>query len=172
MKNIKLILTLLAILLLVSSCEDDGGTSKIDLVAGATPNITKDPSLDGFIDFLKLSDGETITIGSTIDVAQGDVASMDIVGFYKKGTDVYKTTFETNVTTFPATITLTQDDLIDAFAELNSASDFGLGDQLTITAVLTLKDGSILKIINDDGTPNYGADTANSIQYKVIQETL
>lgn len=160
---------LLAIILAVTSCEDDGGSSKKDLKTGAVPNITKDAKYDSFIDLIKLSAGETITIGSNVNIAQGDVVSMDIVGFYQKGTAVYKATFKSNVTTFPATLILTQDDLISAFTELNSASDFELGDQLTITSILTLKDGSILKIINDDGTRNYGADIANSNVYKVVQ---
>lgn len=169
MKNIKLIFALLAIVLLVPSCEDDGGKSKMDFGIGAVPNITKVPTLDGFIDLVKLNEGKTITIGSTINLAQGDVVSMDIVGFYKKGTAVYKATLKPNVTTFPTTLTFTQNDLITAFAELNSVSDFALGDQFTVTAILTLKDGSSIKIINDNGTANYGQDIANSTEYKVLQ---
>ncbi len=169
MKKIKLILASLAITMLISSCDNDGGDSKLGLQVGAVPNITKIATTDASINLIDVNDGVPINLGFTVDVAQGDVASMDIIGYYKKGADTYKAVLETGVTTFPATFNISQDDLFDAFTELNSASDIEVGDKLIITAELTLVNGNEIKIFKDDGTPNYGQDIANSNLYKVSQ---
>ncbi|MES2545131.1 MAG: hypothetical protein V4548_09620 [Bacteroidota bacterium] len=169
MKKIKSIIALIAITAITFSCDNDGGDSKIALGVGAVPNITKVTTTDSFINLVDVNNGDPIDLGFTVDVAQGDVASMDIIGFYKKGTATYRAVLETNVTTFPATFNIDQTDIIDAFAEINSASDFEIGDVLTVTAELTLKNGSVVKILKDDGTRSYGQDIANSNVYKVIQ---
>ncbi len=169
MKKIKLIFALLAITALNFSCENDGGDSKMALNVGAVPNILKDATTDPSINLIDVNDGTPINLGFTVDVAQGDVESMDIIAFYKKGTEVYRAVLETDVTTFPATFNISQTDLFDAFAELNSAADIEIGDQLRVTAELTLKNGSVIKLFNDNGTPSYGQDIANSNLYKVSQ---
>jgi hypothetical protein len=169
MKKIKLLLATFAIALLMPSCTDDGGKSKVDLAVGAVPNISKIATTDSFINLVKVAGGANINLGLTVSVAQGDVASMDIVGFYQRGTAVYKAIMKSNVTTFPATVNFTQNDIIAAFSQINSISDFKLGDKFIISANLTLKNGSVLKIFNDDGTSNHGADIANSKAYAVSQ---
>jgi hypothetical protein len=60
--------------------------------------------------------------------------------------------------------------LFNVFAELNTASDIEIGDKMVVSADLTLSNGTVLKITNDDGTANYGQDIANSTEYSVIQE--
>jgi hypothetical protein len=169
MKKIKLILTSLAVFLLIASCENDGGDSKLELQNGAVPNVTKESTADAFIDLIAISNDEEINISFTVDVAQGDVASMDVVLFYLKPNAVYKATLEANITTFPKTYNLSQDDLINAFAELNSKDDFELGNQLIVTTELKLNNGTIIKIYNDNGTPNFGIDVANSPLFTVAQ---
>lgn len=170
MKKIKLIFTTLAILLLMPSCENDGGDSKINFKNGALANIQKIGTSDSFIDLVAVNSGGEINLGFTVDKGLGDFSSMDIIGFYTKADGmIYKATLVSNVTTFPTTFNISKTDLFDAFDELNTASDFELGDKLIITTQLTLKDGSIQKIINDDGSPNYSPNIASSSLYKVFQ---
>lgn len=169
MKKIKLIFTALALVLLIASCEKDGGDSVLNLDIAAVPNITKVADTDAFINLIAINNDEQISISFTVDEAQGDVESMDVVLFYIKGTNVQKATFASNVTTFPATYTLSQTDLINTFDGLNTAADFELGNQLIVTTELKLKDGRVIKIMNDNGTRSYGADVANSPLYKVVQ---
>ena len=54
MKNIKKIFAVLALLMLVPSCENDGGDSKLDLKYGAVINIQKTSSSDTFINLVSL----------------------------------------------------------------------------------------------------------------------
>ena len=170
MKKIKLIFALLALVVLIPSCTNDGGDSKMEFENGGVPNLVKIATTDDFIDFLAVNNGETFNLGLNVSIGQGEISSMDIVAFYRKGDNVSaKAILETNITTFPATVNLSKDDIIAAFSELNSASDFVLGDQLTVSAELTLKNGTIIKILNDDGTANYGQDIANSTIYAVVQ---
>lgn len=169
MRKIKLIFTAIAFALFTPSCEKDGGDSVLNLDVAAVPNITKVADTDAFINLIAINNDEQISISFTVDEAQGEVASMDVVLFYIKGSTVQKATFASNVTTFPVTYTLSQTDLINAFDGLNAAADFELGDQLIVTTELTLKNGTVVKILNDNGTPSYGGLVANSPLYKVIQ---
>ncbi|MGO4818643.1 hypothetical protein [Flavobacterium sp. W22_SRS_FP1] len=169
MKKIKLIFALLALIVLIPSCSNDGGDSKREFENGGIPNLVKITTTDDFINLIALNNGGTFDLGLNVSIGQGEVSSMDIVAFYRKGDLVSKATFDTNITTFPATVNLSKGDIIAAFSELNSDSDFALGDQLTVSAELTLKDGSVIKILNDDGTTNYGQDIANSTVYAVVQ---
>lgn len=171
MKKIKIIFAIFTSIFLLISCENDGGESQIGYSSnGAVPNIQKNSSLDSFIDLVKINNDSEISLGFSVDKAIGEINSMDVIGFYIKadGT-VYKATLVENVTTFPADITINKSDLINAFAELNTKNDFELGDQLKITAELTLKDGTVQKIINNDGTNNFSSNVATSNLYKVFQ---
>lgn len=169
MKKISLFLVSLFLVMTYVSCEKDGGDSVISTDNGATPNIQKIASTDGFINLSDVNNGNPIDLGFTVDIAFGEVASADIELFYFKGSDVYKATYITNVTSFPSTFNISQDDIFDAFSEINEPSDFEIGDALKITAKLTLKNGNVVKILNDDGSANYGADIANSNLFKVLQ---
>ncbi|MFW0737363.1 hypothetical protein [Flavobacterium sp. T12S277] len=166
MKNIKLIFTSMLFLLIAFSCDDDGGTSKIGAVEGATPNINKIATADQGINILALQGAGDLNLGLTLGVSTGEVSSMDVVGYFTKSGVVSKATLQANVTTFPATLKYTKADLIKAFPTFAS---FGLLDKLVITADLKLKDGSVLKMFTDNGQPAYGADVANSTLWKVQQ---
>lgn len=173
MKKMRFIFAFLAMgLLTIASCEDDGGDSVISLNEGAVPNILKVTGSNTFIDLIALESGEETTINFTVDKGQGNIASMDVVLFYKSGTTVYRTVLESNVTTFPKAYSLTQFDIIEAFTELNSAADFQVGDVLSVSADITLTNGSKLNILNNDATPNFGQDIANSAVYKVFQNYI
>lgn len=170
MKNLKFICTFLALgLLTFTSCENDGGDSVINLDEGGVPNILKVSGSNTFLDLNALESGEETSIEFSVDRGQGDIVSMDVVLFYKSGDNVYRAVLELNLTTFPKTYSLTQFDIIDAFPELNSVSDFQIGDVLSVSADLTLANGRVLNILKPDGSPNYGQDIANSNVYKVLQ---
>ena len=170
MKKISFLIVTLVVALLMPSCENDGGDSKIKTSKGALPNIQKISTTDAFIDLVAVQSGDAINLGFTVDLAIGDINSMDIMALYKKsdGT-IYKAKLATGITTFPTTFNISQTDILNAFNELNSTGDFQIGDQLTITAELTLKDGRVQKIINDDGTNNFSPNIASSNLYKVFQ---
>lgn len=161
MNNIKLIFTLLVLTFLVASCNDDGGDSKLEWSDGAVAHILKDNAADSFIDLIAINEGGSINLAFSIDKKFGDVKSMDVVAFYTKTTGtVSKGTLFTNVTTFPSNFSIDQEDLYTAFTNLNTPSDFEVGDKLTITVDLTLSDGTVIKTISDNGVPNYGSNLA------------
>lgn len=170
MKNIKKIFTLLVLILLIPSCENDGGDSKTSTKEGALPDIQKLNNTDTFINLVAVQNGEDINLGFSVNPAVGDITSMDIIALYIKPDEtIYKTILAANITTFPATFNLSKNDLYNAFEEISTYEDFATGDKLTISAELKLKDGSIQKIINDDGTNNFSSNIATSGLYKVFQ---
>lgn len=169
MKKFKIIFTFLAVSFAMSSCENDGGDSKLNLDLAAVPNITKSETADAFIDLIAINNDQPIDIAFTVDLGQGAVQSMDVIMFYKKPTAIYKAVLEANVTEFPKSYSLSQADIIDGFAEINSATEFEVGDQLIITAQLTLKNGTVIVIYNDDGSINAGIDVINSPLYDFSQ---
>lgn len=167
MKNINLLL--IAVGLMFASCTNDGGSSKEDLNEAAIPNITKIATTDQGLNVVALKAGLPINLGLNVDVAFGDVTSMDIVGVYTKGTVIEKAVLKANVTTFPTTVNISQTDLYQAFNILNTASDVGLKDNLIISADLTLKNGTVVKMYNNNGSVNYGSGIANFSGIKVLQ---
>lgn len=169
MKNIKIIVTTLALIMSMVSCTNDGGDSHIDLQEGAVPNVQKDTSTDSFINLIAINEGESINLGITFEQALGTIKSLDVVAFYEKNGVVSKAVLKKGISTFPTTVNITENDIIAAFSTINSTADFTLGDKLTITADITNNAGNVIKILNDDGTPNYGQDISNSLVYKVLQ---
>lgn len=170
MKKIKFLIATLIVVFY--SCEKDGGDSLIEFQNGAVPNLTKTAGTDQGINLLALNSGGDLNIGLTVGVGMGDVASMDIIGFYTKGTTKERGILKTGITSFPSQIVITKADLFNAFTSVNSASDVSVSDKLLITAELTLKDGSVVKIYRDNGDRNFGADISNSAQFKVSQEYI
>ena len=166
MKNIKLIFMSLLLLLIATSCENDGGTSVIDLTEGAVPNIRKVPTSDLGINIIALQNGEDVNLSMTIGIGTGDVASMDVIGFFTKSGVVTRAVLQTGITTFPTTVTYKKADLVKAFPNFAS---FGLNDKLVVTTEITLKNGTVIKILDDKGVPLYGADIANSTIWAVSQ---
>lgn len=169
MKKIKsLIIPLLLITSIIVSCEDDGGKSKIDFTTGATPNVTKIPTSDQSINLVALKNGEDIDLGFTVDRYYGDIVSVDIVGFYFTTEGVERKIFKSNVTEFPYTMHLDQNDLYDAFS-IDNGNDVTVTDKFIVTTDLTLKDGRKLKMYSDEGVKNYGADISNQSHYAAAQ---
>lgn len=170
MKKIQNIITILCLVLLLPCCENDGGDSKISTQNGALPNIQKLVNTDSFIDLLEVQSGGNFNLGFSAEVATGKVSSMDIVGFYiKSDGTISKAVLASKIISFPVTYTLNRDDLYTAFSNVNTPEDFESGDKFIISADITLTDGTVLKIINDDGTNNFSSNIATSNLYKVFQ---
>lgn len=173
MKKIKfLTVTLILAIMMVTSCTDDGGTSKINFAEGAVPNVEKTAGTETSMNYAALKSGGSINIGVTVSVARGDVASMDIVGYYTKGTVVEKGVLTTGLTTFPASVTYTEVDLYKAFNILNTSADFAISDNLVISADITLKDGTVIKMFTDKGVKQFGADISNSLEFSASQRYI
>lgn len=158
MKKITLSIYLLMAVLFLS-CEKDGGTSNIVTQEGAVPDITANSTYPTILNLTQIAAGEEITIGFTVDIGLGNVASADVVGFYQKATgEMYgPAVLASGITSFPHEVTVTTSDLIGSFDELNELSDFELGDNLVVTTELTLEDGRVVELYAEDGRM-YGAD--------------
>jgi hypothetical protein len=170
MKKIKLLITFLS-LVLVSSCTDDGGKSKIVLQSGAVPLVLKNTTgFDNGINFIALSNGLDFNLSFSVDKQKdGDVQSMDIVGFYKKAGVVSKAYLRRGVTTFPTTVTLNKAGLLAAFDSLNVVGDIQPGDDFVVSAEVTSSTGVVSKVFKDDGSTSIGGGL-NSIYSDMFQK--
>jgi len=165
MKKIKYIVLLLAVSFL-GSCEDDGGESKINATEGVVANLVKAQDADQIIDFLGVQAGNQSNLKFDVNIAQGSSTSNNITGFYattvtntdgEEESRVYNTVLFDNAT-LPGTFSLDTDGLINAFTELNNQNDIKLGDVLTISTSHVLGNGTEVKILNDDSSPNIGSN--------------
>lgn len=169
MKKIKFLLLIAAIAGLSYSCEDDGGTSVVELDEGAVPNMAKSTTTEAFFDLVKIQNGENVNISFSADIAQGNPTSVDIVAIYTTSLtgDVYSATLFSNVT-LPQDFDLSIEDIVNAFPELNSVDDVLLADVIDITARLTMPNGSVLNILNDDGKLNTGTNINTTVLFNTI----
>lgn len=171
MKKLKNILMVFVMIFIATSCTNDGGNSKVELIEGAIIDITKTPQTDSSINLINVNNGVPIKLGITVAVSRGNVASMNLIGFYKKaGSPVEKAVLKTNITAFPSNLILNQTDLINAFNILTSPTSFSLTDKLTLTSQITLLDGRVINMYNDNGTINFGSDTLNSTVFNATQD--
>lgn len=169
MKNLKIILSSLLLAAFTVSCDTDGGESELDLRVGAIPDITQNAELPAILDLLELQGGEDITFGFTVDIAQGNVTSADVVAIYQKANgDLYgPVTLQSGITQFPTDLTFSTADIVDAFSELTSLDDFELADNLIITTKLYLQDGTEINMWDENGRL-YGSDIHTSSVYNVV----
>ncbi|CAM4316956.1 hypothetical protein [Gillisia limnaea] len=168
MKNIRFILTTLFLAAFTVSCDTDGGESELDLRVGAVSDITQNPELPTILNLIDLQEGQDITFGFTVDVAQGNVTSADVVGLYQTASgEIYgPVTLQAGITQFPTELTLSTSDVVNAFSELNSLDDFQLADNLIITTKLYLQDGTEIELWDENGRL-YGSDILSSTIYNV-----
>ncbi|WP_298546576.1 hypothetical protein [uncultured Aquimarina sp.] len=168
MKKIKIITFIFIIVALISSCEDDGGKAFIPLNDGAVPNMQKSATGETIIDLVKINNNEPVNLEFSAEVAQGNPASTDVVAIYKtlEG-PVYSTVLSSDVT-LPMDFTLSTDDIVNAFTEITSASDIKLGDVLSITTRFTMEDGTVLNILNEDGTSNTGSNIQTTVLFTTV----
>lgn len=168
MKKNKIIVLIISMMVLGFSCEDDGGTSLIDLEDGAVPNMVNSATGSAFIDLVAVTSGENVTIQFNASVAQGNPASANLIGVYNTfAGDVYYTVLETGIS-LPQDFTLTSTDIIAAFPEITSNTDFQVGDVLTLTTQFVMDDGRILDIVNEDGTSNTGTNIQTTVLFNSV----
>lgn len=167
MKVIKFFITMVILSFLLVTCEKDGGTSVIELDNGAVPNFQKLTDLEGFLNLNELNVGNDITFGYSLDIAIGDVASADVIAFFRTATgNLYgPKTLVSGVNSFPYEQSLSQADIIATFDEITDASEIFQDDALVLTATLYLTDGRVFKMLNNDGSRNYGSDIHTSAFY-------
>ena len=127
MRNLKFKIFTIIIAVLGFSCENDGGTSVIELDRGAVPNMVKAAGGETIIDLVRLNNGENIALAFSADIAQGNPASIDIVGVLTTlAGPVYTGTLFSNVS-LPEDFTVTISDVVASISEINSASDIQVG---------------------------------------------
>lgn len=168
MKKIKIIACILIIAMLGNSCQNDGGESFIPLNDGVVPNMQKLATGEAFIDLFKIEDGDPVNLEFSAEVAQGTPASTDVVGIYRTAAGpVYNATLFSGAT-LPQNYSLNTNDILAAFTELNSSDDIKLGDILTITTRFTMPDGTVLNIVNEDGTSNTGSNIQTTVLFASV----
>lgn len=168
MKNIKIILSSLLLAAFTVSCDTDGGESVIDVRVGAIADITQNPELPTILNLLDLQNGEDVTFGITVDIAQGNVTSADVVALYQRGGELFgPVTLQSGITQFPADLTFSTSDIVNAFSELTSRDDFQLADNLIITTKLYLQDGTELDMWDENGRL-YGSDVHTATLFNVV----
>jgi hypothetical protein len=160
MKTNKYIILIIAVLALTYGCDDDGGDSKIDLIEAAVPNVVRAENSEAFIDLIELIAGNEVSLSFSVDIAQGSPAKTDVVGVLATAAGpVYTAVLDENAQ-LPSNYTITTNDLVAAFAELNSPTDLQLGDVLSISTRFTLSNGLVVDIVDADGS----SGTATNIQ--------
>lgn len=175
MKKFKLIFAFLAISFAISSCENDGGDSNLNLDKGAVPDIQKIEASDQSINLLAVTEGTAIDLGFSVGIGVGESSfkSIDVLAFYIRadGT-INKFVLDSGVTSLPKEYHLTFADLVNMFPVLNGPDDIELTDQLLISSTITLKNGTVIQLTKDDGSQNYGIDTANSPLFSITQKYI
>lgn len=168
MKKYKIVILLIAMTAFGFSCEDDGGSSDLGLEDGAVPNMVNSATGPAFIDLVEVTSGNTVSITFNASVAQGDPASANLIGVYSTlAGDVYYAVLETDIP-LPQDFTLTSDDIIAAFPEITSNTDFAVGDVLTLTTQFIMDDGRVLDIVNEDGTSNTGTNIQTTVLFNSV----
>ncbi len=74
-----------------------------------------------------------------------DADRLPVPNSYPKTLDsVYATVELKSLTSFPATVTITPDDIIEAIPDFMTIADFGLGDNINLVFSITTTDGIVL----------------------------
>ncbi len=170
MKNLKNILLMFCAFSLVFSCDNDGGTSNIELTEVAIPNLAKTANSETIINLNNLTSGQSVALDFNVEIAQGqgNFSSVDIVGFYETADgQIYNAVLEADAQ-LPAQYTLTEADIVNAFTELNTVDDIKLADVLSITARFTLNNGLVFDIIDEDGSRGTGTNIQNNVLFNAI----
>tara|TARA_R110002050_G_scaffold300769_1_gene472381 strand:+ start:7016 stop:7933 length:918 start_codon:yes stop_codon:yes gene_type:complete len=161
MKNIKILTFILAIFMLNTSCDNDGGTSFIPLETGAMSNFTLGESSPAFID---LATFNSLSLQFNVNAAYGTPTSTDLKAFWTTvdGNLYGPITIDTDITDLPKDFTVTGADLLSSFTELSSTADINVGDKLTLFTSFTFADGRTLDLLNEEAKPNYYAPDFDS----------
>jgi len=162
MKNIKKLSFIIALIALMMSCENDGGTSVIDLKKGAMPNFIM---AEGSPDFIVNTTFADLDLEFTVGVSIGNPKSFDLRVLYKTiGGDIYgPVTLDSGVTSFPKDYVISGSEIIDAFSEISSSADMNAGDNILFYTSFTLQDNRVIEVLNSSGSPNYYASDFDQI---------
>jgi hypothetical protein len=162
MKNIKILTFVLALIMLSTSCENDGGTSFIPLDNGALPDFVL---AEGSDDFIKIGGFDNLSMEFTVGIGFGEPVSYDLKAFWVTvDGDIYgPVTIDANVTSFPKDYAITSTDIYNAFTEINSIDDVSVGDKIQFFTSFKFADGTVLETFLNDATPNYYAPDINQI---------
>ena len=172
MKNLKKIFKIVLLILLISCDEEADLLDQIDNSSGAFPNFEKSVTADAFINFEAIEVSESVTLEFSAEAIIGNVSAINIIGLYRdKLTEeedsevvVYKAVLFENQTPTLNEYTITTQDIIDKFTEINGFEDFSLGDVLTITAEIVNSSGQRITIFQDNGAANFSSNVINSVQ--------
>ncbi|MGE5942995.1 MAG: hypothetical protein ACM31G_01525 [Flavobacteriales bacterium] len=162
MKKIHIIIVILALFMLNTSCENDGGTSVIPLENGALSNLTR---TDGSLEFIVNTTFTSVDLEFNIELVYGDPVSYDLMALYKTiDGDFYgPVVIDANVTNFTKDYVISGSQVIDAFDEISSSSDLTAGDNIFFYPSFTMKNGTTLATLNSEGETNYYAADFNQI---------
>jgi hypothetical protein len=156
MKNIKYSAIIFAIIALMMSCENDGGTSVIPLDNGAMPNFIL---IEGSPDFIVNTTFADLNLEFKVDVSIGNPKSFDLRALYKTidGNIYGPVTLDSGVTSFPKDYVISGSEIINAFSEINSSADMNAGDNIIFFTSFVLQDGRVINVLNNQGDPSYYA---------------
>jgi len=189
MKKFSLYICTLLVATLTMQCVDEDKLLELsDFETGALPNFTQTANDDGFVDLLDIPNSQlefTIDLRNDLeqdstgkvqgsgrlnpDLEFSEVSSIDIeVMWTNSDHGTRHSAIIENVSTWPATITVSPADLSVAFDPgVLPADSFELGDQLQFTAGFNMQDGRQLPgfVRARDGMPTiaYSANIINQI---------
>ncbi|WP_242156813.1 hypothetical protein [Aestuariivivens sediminis] len=167
MKNFRYLIVIISTALCIS-CEEDGGTSVRIFEDGIVPNMQLASDSAVLFDLTKINAGTNVEVSFSADVAQGTAVSTDIMGYYTTATgNVYNAILFNNVS-LPDNFTLSINDVVSAFSELATIDDVLLGDALAVSTRFTRSDGTVLSIINANGSSNVNQNITNSGLYTTV----
>lgn len=165
MRKIYRIISALTFVLSILSCEDDGGSSQIELIEAAVPNFQIEEGAVNFADFISIEEGQDFDLSFEAGVTFGNLTKGDIVAVYIKSDDpetevdeseTFSQTLLENVS-FPEKVTVSFFETVNSFDGL-SVDDITLGDRLIISSRLIGNDGTLLNTIDDDGNVLLGGN--------------
>ncbi len=145
-----------------TSCRDDDKVKYPDFEKGALPFFTADPELPQLIDSLDFDNTlirfnvdtkDTTSSTGVKDLEFSPVERIDVtVTFINQSEGTSNTVVVSSLTSWPAVVELTDEDLIDLFPETVLTRDsLFVGDQFRFTADMILVDGRVLKGIVPGG---------------------
>ena len=176
MKYIKILIAFCALCIAPSCVDDDKLFELDDFETGALLNFSRTTNDLGFVDIFDI---EGTKLEFSVDFSNGllqdpstpgvqgsgrldpnlefaPVASYDVLVRWRRPAtgQASEGVLSTGNTNWPATLSYTANDLIEAIAELNTGEDMDVGDIFTITSTIHMQDGRTLPGFLPDGNNN------------------
>lgn len=159
MKKINIILVIsLAVLAFFNSCNKEPDLrmpNYDDMIVDAVAFVTPDAQFNqNFIP----NQAADFQGGFTVTIPYDNVASVDIKCIYASFGVVQEIGTFANVTTFPTSFTIDENDLISLFTSITSVNDFDAGMLFRFYGSVITKDGTVYDMYQDDGRVNASPD--------------